>query len=361
MRIALVFQGDAHDPKSWSGVPVGFLSGFAAAGAEPIAVDASVPGSTRIMRALGMDWMAETTNPILAALAGARVRAGLRRGDFDAVLALGSGYSLRSSLPTTTFDDMTVVQALAQEGSEYDQVGKSAAQRWRRRQLRNYRESDACCVASEWAAQSVVEDYGIDPAKVHVVGFGRNAPPQVVERDWAIPRFLFIGGDWKRKRGQAVVDAFSHLRDRHPLATLDLVGGHPPIDAPGVTGHGFLSLASEEGRQQQKALLARATCMVLPSSFEPFGISYIDAGAAGVPSIGTTSGGAATAIGEGGLLVDPDDDDGLLEAMLAICDPNTAARLGERAFSHSQGFTWQAVAERMLAALKLESVVLNRR
>ena len=38
-----------------------------------------------------------------------------------------------------------------------------------------------------------------------VVGFGRNCEPRPVPRDWREPRFLFVGVDWQRKNGEAVV------------------------------------------------------------------------------------------------------------------------------------------------------------
>jgi glycosyltransferase involved in cell wall biosynthesis len=75
---------------------------------------------------------------------------------------------------------------------------------------------------------------------------------------------------------------------------------------------------------------------------------------AGTPSIGTTSGGAGDAVGEGGLLVDPDDDGALTEAMLAMADPVKAERLGATARARFAEITWRATAERVLSALGLE-------
>jgi glycosyltransferase involved in cell wall biosynthesis len=99
-------------------------------------------------------------------------------------------------------------------------------------------------------------------------------------------------------------------------------------------------------------MLERATCFLMPSAYEPFGIAYLDAGAAGVPSIGTTVGGAPDAVGPGGLLVDPGDQAALVTAMLELADPETARQLGALAASHSALFTWRAVAERVLRVLR---------
>jgi glycosyltransferase involved in cell wall biosynthesis len=198
-------------------------------------------------------------------------------------------------------------------------------------------------------------DYGIDEEKIKVVGLGRNFEPVAGgERDWTTPRFLFIGVDWERKGGPAVLASFTRVRERHPAATLDLVGGHPAaIDAEGVRGHGRLSLGSAGERERLEALLGNATCMVLPSAFEAFGIAYVDAGAHGVPSIGTTIGGAADAVGAGGVLVDPADPIALERAMLDLCDAGTARRLGALASTNAGRLTWPKVAERVLAALAI--------
>jgi glycosyltransferase involved in cell wall biosynthesis len=90
----------------------------------------------------------------------------------------------------------------------------------------------------------------------------------------------------------------------------------------------------------------------MPSSFEPFGIVHATAAAAGVPSIGTTVGGAGYVIGaHGGRLVPPGDRRALLAAMLELSSPDTAMRMGAAALERSRRFTWRAVAQRVLDAL----------
>jgi len=216
-------------------------------------------------------------------------------------------------------------------------------------------------VVSSWVARSVHEDYEIPLEKIHVVGIGRNVEDgERTERDWSVPRFLWVGADWERKRGAAVVEAFALVRERHPDATLDLVGNHPEVERDGVTGHGVLSLGAEEGSRRYRELLGRATCLLMPSTYEPFGIAYLDAGATGAPSIGTTVGGAPDSVGPGGLVVDPADEGALPAAMLELADPETASRLGGLAFDHSARFTWRTVAERMLRALRPPGVDLDR-
>lgn len=356
-RIALVQQGDPTDPATWSGVPARLTAGLEEAGCEVVPVRATFRGAGRILQLTRMSWADQSASRFFALLSGAVADRTLRRsGSLEGVVMIGTGYSLRTGLPVVTYEDLTVAQALRRDEPPYNELSDSAGRRWRNRQGRIYEHSRACTVTSAFAAESIVGDYGIDAAKVHVVGVGRNIDAGRVERDWSVPRFLFVGADWRRKRGDAVVASFAEVRRRFPEATLDLIGGHPPIEAPGVTGHGTLPLGSAEGERRYAELLHKATCFVMPSSLEAFGIAYMDAGATGLPSIGTIVGGAPDAVGEGGLLVDPTDEGALTAAMLELAEPETARRLGELAYRHAAPFTWRAVGERLLRALRPPSL-----
>lgn len=356
-RVALVLQGDAADPRAWSGIPAGICGGLEAAGVTPVPIDARFPGIPALTRALRVRWTVEAANPVLAAAGGRRADRAIRvAGDIDGAIKIGSGYELSGPVPVVTYEDMTIVQALSQPDDTYSSLPERSVRRWRDRQASIYRSCRACCAASAWAAGSIQADYGVDPARVHVVGFGTDLQVSDIARDWSVPRYVFIGRDWERKRGDAVVRALARVREHHPSATLDLVGEHPPIDAPGVTGHGVLRRDSAVAQDRLRALLARATCLVLPSVYEPFGIAYLEAAAAGIPSVGTTVGGAPDAVGDGGIVVEPDDDDALTAAMLALADRDAAREMGEVARDRVPLFTWSAVAERLLRALELPGV-----
>lgn len=322
---------------------------------EGVPVDAEFPRAGRISALLRMDWLDQATRRwyvgATSATANRRLRAA---GSLDGVVMIGTGYLLSPTAPMVTYEDMTTVQLMRLPGSRPD-LAPRAMERWRARQLETYRRCRACCVASRWAGDSVRDDYGVPDSKIRVVGFGINAkgaPP--VDRDWSVPRFLFLGFDWKRKRGAAVVEAFAEVRKRYPQASLDLVGGHPQVDAEGVIGHGPLPLGSADGQRRLRELLERDTCLVMPSRVEPYGIAYLDAAAVGMPSIGTTVGGAPDAVGEAGRVVDPEDQRALVNAMLELSDPATARELGAIGHARSPELTWKAVAARVLAALREE-------
>lgn len=349
-RLALVSHVDSADPSAWSGTPLGLQAGMAERGVELIPVRAALRGVGQITARLDMGAAQTAANDPIAVAIGLAASATLRRGDFDGVVRIGSGFELTTGLPVVTFDDMTVAQAIDQPGSEYAALSAAARRRWLGRQARALRSARACCFTSRWAAGSATSDFSVPPAKARVVGLGCDFPPLPQERDWSTPRFLFVGFDWERKRGDDVVRSFAAVRAAHPEAHLDLVGGHPPLDAPGVTGHGPLSLASSGERGRLLELFRRATCFVMPSRFEPYGIAYLEAGKAGVASIGTTVGGAADAIGPGGILVDPLNPAELTAAMTALASPEEASRLGRLAAAHAADLSWPVVAAKVLAA-----------
>ncbi|MBA2580365.1 MAG: glycosyltransferase family 4 protein [Thermoleophilaceae bacterium] len=377
-RIGLVVGGDAENPAAWSGVPAGVLGGLREAGVEVVPVRAALSprlgrvtlraltlrhtrlglGSPRARIAAGRRFA--VVSPQMVALRGRAVRANLRRaGGLDGLVQVGTEYVLPAGPPTVTLEDQTVPQARASAYSFLHRLPPALAEDWLERQLLAYRRAVACCVTTHWAARSVIDDYGIAPEKVRVVGVGRNFSPRGGRRDWSIPRFLFIAAEWERKNGPGLLSAFARLHAELPSARLDLVGNHPPPTLPGVTGHGRLRLGVAAERERLEELYRRCTCLVMPSWHEPAGIAYADAAAGGMPSIGTSRGGSADIIGDAGMIVDPADDDALLDALRAMADPERASRLGELARRRAAAFSWPLVAERLLRALALPGLELE--
>jgi glycosyltransferase involved in cell wall biosynthesis len=375
-RVGIAFPGDPSHKATWSGIPFGLTGGLEAAGIEVVPVWVEPPalllaaGSNAIAAA----YLRPQRSPRVAvqhARAAARTSAGVawlnsratpkalrRAGRLDGIIQIGTGYTLLpEGVPVATYEDMTIPQTTTHPYVGWDLLTRRSFASRMARQRRAYGQARACCLTSPWAAESVLADYGIAPQKVHVVGIGCNHAAPPIQRDWSEPRFLFVGLDWERKNGSGVLRAFARLREQVPTASLDLVGGHPPPSQAGVTGHGILRLDVAEQHEHLERLYAEATCFVMPSHSEASAIAYVEAASAGLPSIGTSAGGSGYLIGEGGVIVDPGDDEALLAAMLCLADPETAERTGAAAKERSRLFSWDAVASRLLRALEGESPV----
>jgi glycosyltransferase involved in cell wall biosynthesis len=355
-NIAVVGVGDPASPATWSGVTAGILAGLGDLDVAVHTIDLALPkGLEQLLLAVAA---APTLNRFDAEGAALTSRsrslsAGrrLRGNAIDGVIQIGTTFSLPPGPRYVTLEDMTLRQGSSVH-PVFSRMSPRAIASWERRRSAIYAGARMCTAASRWTAASLRHDYGLAPGRVAVVGFGANHRMRPSERDWSVPRYLFVGIDWQRKGGPEVLRAFARVRERHPAATLDLIGGHPPLEQEGVSAHGVLSHARERDREIVAGLFARATCFVMPSLVEPFGIAYVEAGSAGVPSIGTSVGGPRDVIGsDGGIVVEPGDEAGLLEAMLRLANPETSRRMGEVARGRSALYTWTKVAERLLRSL----------
>lgn len=335
-RVAIAFEGDSREPSAWSGIPRNLADALEDLGI-PVAHLNSEPG--RLGRRLGRDPLPR------------RLR---RAGPVDVVLQLGSEFTVPEGPRIATYDDMTVRQARRLDHPLLANLDESAVDTWAARQQAIFERAEACLVTTDWAGESIVDDYGIPARRVHTVGIGRNLDPSPVAREWSPPRFLFIGQDWRRKNGDMLLRAFASVRAAHPEATLTVIGHHPGVPAqPGVRMLGGLYLNKPGQRARMVEALESATCLVLPSLIEPSAIVHLEAAAAGVPSIGTRVGGVGDLIGDTGRLVDPSDEAGLAGAMLELADPRLAAELGAAARERAERFRWPAVARRIATVLQL--------
>ena len=369
LTVGVVATGDATDPAERSGTPYGVVTGLRALGVQVPVVRAAPPaalerglalltgspapdavGALGRLRARGSRGLYGAPVAGLRGLVSTRAARGVR---VDAWVQVGAGFRLRTTAPVAVYDDMTVRQARAHGYGHWAGVDVGTVERRAALQRTVYRAARVCCTESSWAAAAVAAEADLPADRLAVVGTGTDAPVPVGDRDWSTPRFLFVGLDWQRKNGDRVVRAFEAVRALHPDATLDVVGGHPPLAVPGVRTHGVLRRGDAGDRARLADLFARATCFVMPSTFEPAGIVFTEALAAGLPAIAGTVGGSADLVGDAGRVVDPTDDAALRDAMRALADPLVAARLGALARARAPLFTWRAVAARLLAALAL--------
>ncbi len=175
----------------------------------------------------------------------------------------------------------------------------------------------------------------------------------------AVPTLLSVGTVKPRKGHHISLQAFAQLKKKVPSARYWIVGSISKkkyyrrlqhlISAYQLEGIEFLGAVSAERLQQcyreASALLVAAQQVDL--HFEGFGLVCLEAGAFGVPVIGTSSGGVADAVrhGETGLVVDPDDVEGLARAMgCLLTDPELARRMGLANRDWAETLTWERYA-----------------
>ncbi|MHB8240374.1 MAG: glycosyltransferase [Solirubrobacteraceae bacterium] len=359
--VAVVTVGDPASPTTWSGTTAGILAALRELGVPTHPIDLKLPPG--LEEALLVGGAARTRNrfdaesaALTVRIRSALLRRRLRGLRLDGIVQVGSTFQVPADIPYVTLEDMTLRQSVGVH-PVFGRMSPAAIEKWERRRAQIYAGARRCTVASHWAADSLERDYALEAPHTAVVGLGANHRIEVQgARSWASPRFLFIGIDWERKGGPVLLRAFARLREERPDVGLDVVGAHPRLEQAGVQFHGVLSHADPGGRHAISELFAQATCLVMPSTVEPFGIVHVEAASAGIPSIGTSVGGPRDIIGaDGGIVVDPGDEDGLHRAMLRLCDAETARGMGAAAAQRALLYTWDQVAERLLRALELQA------
>jgi phosphatidylinositol alpha-mannosyltransferase len=108
-----------------------------------------------------------------------------------------------------------------------------------------------------------------------------------------VPSLVFVGAHEGRKRGSCLLDIFRRsVRTAYPDAILMFVGPPGP-EQPGVTYHTGVSDA------ELASLYRRAWVCVSPSTYEGFGLPYLEAMACGTAVVATSNPGSREVLGDG--------------------------------------------------------------
>lgn len=224
-----------------------------------------------------------------------------------------------------------------------------------------YRQADRILIVSEFVRRRIelngfrFESYDVVPVGVDTDRFSKKKSPSHTR-----PYIISVGGIKKRKGYHLTIPAFSRIAARYPRLRYVIVGT-PGDDAYAdqlrniildekLTGRvEFLSDVSDE---ELVALYSGAelyvqTSVTTDDAIEGFGMSYLEAGACGLPAVGARESGAEAAIEDGvtGFLVKHDPED-IAQAMSRILDnPGLSKQMGEAAIAHAKNFSWEHVAD----------------
>ncbi len=171
----------------------------------------------------------------------------------------------------------------------------------------------------------------------------RPRNPEVSARH-KTPVVLFVGSWEGRKRGRFLANLFkSFVRPRFADAELWMVADHC------VEGEGVKWIRSPDDAALS-ALYSEAWLFCLPSTYEGFGLPYVEAMAHGTPVVASPNPGSRYVSGGGRWAVLSDDT----ELGPAICellrDATRRSVLAMEGRRRAEGFTWAAAAEAHLEA-----------
>lgn len=214
--------------------------------------------------------------------------------------------------------------------------------------------SRAVLTNSERTRRDVLAQYpNVDPARVHVVYAGYDAERfrPVEGRPPDPPYFVFVGNVAPHKNLVRLVEAFADVA-RTARVRLFLRGSGAPwherplrerIAALGVADR--VDWRPYEPFEGLPALYSGARALILPSLYEGFGFTALEAMACGTPVIAARATSIPEVVGDAALLFDPTDTEALASAMSRVlADDALAADLRERGPRRAALFSWERTA-----------------
>lgn len=219
-----------------------------------------------------------------------------------------------------------------------------------------FRSARALVTWCRWARDSLVADYGVPDEKITVI------PPGVDLSLWPartahvpddasrLPRLLFVGGDFKRKGGEVLLECFErHFRER---VILDIVTKSDITPRQNVRVHRGITPNSPELTR----LYVEADIFVFPTLADCAPLAVPEAMAASLPVISTHVAAIPEAVcdGETGFLVPPGDAEALRPILEQLLEhPELRASMGQRGRALVEAeHDARANNQRLLALLK---------
>jgi glycosyltransferase involved in cell wall biosynthesis len=220
---------------------------------------------------------------------------------------------------------------------------------------------------SEAARRDLVEQYGVDSARIDVVypgveGLQRATADQIaaVRARYGLPEryMLFLGTLQPRKNIRRLVEAFTCFARSGGDVALVLAGKRGWLvddvlaqvqrdkrDKVVITGY----VADED----ITALYSGALALVFPSLYEGFGFPVLESMHCGTPVLCANTSSLPELAGDAALLVDPLDTQAIAAGMARLAgDPALRADLVQRGYRQAARFTWRSAAEMTMQTLE---------
>jgi glycosyltransferase involved in cell wall biosynthesis len=217
----------------------------------------------------------------------------------------------------------------------------------------------AVVTVSAFSRVEILTHLKLPADRVHVIPQGIDCPASAASSA-SDPRILYVGAIFNRRHVPDLVRAFDLLVRRHPACTLDIVGPDRTfpheniaraieIDGSGHQVHRHRYLPSD----QLRVMYAKARAFAFLSEYEGLGTTPLEALAAGIPPVVTSTPVAHESLGAAALFVPNGDIAAIARALeLALFDEPTRARILAAAPAVLARYDWARAAQDTLAVIE---------
>jgi glycosyltransferase involved in cell wall biosynthesis len=219
------------------------------------------------------------------------------------------------------------------------------------------RRAQHVITVSEFSRSEIVELLGVEPSRISVVPggvderFTPDADPGPARRALGLdrPYVLTVASRIARKNLAALGIAAQRLA-RQGIDVVVAGGGRPQLRPEAAVGG--VRAVGHVADEHLPGLYAGARAFVLPSLYEGFGLTCLEAMAAGVPVVAADRAALPEVCGPAALLVDPDDGEAVAAAVeRVLADEALRARLVAAGLARAGSLTWEKAAGRVDALL----------
>jgi glycosyltransferase involved in cell wall biosynthesis len=225
------------------------------------------------------------------------------------------------------------------------------------------RHADHILVISQATANDLINLLNVptETITVHLLGVNEQFTPlsdadirsHTARFDLPDTYILFVGTFEPRKNIVGLLDAYHILRGELPDAPPLVLAGRrgwlfedifAKVDALNLGDH--VAWIEDVPWDDLPAIYNGARVFALPSHYEGFGLTALEAMACGTPPVVANRSSLPEVVGEAGLLVDPDDPADLAAALQQVLQDNDLHdRLREAGLARAAMFTWRKTAE----------------
>lgn len=224
------------------------------------------------------------------------------------------------------------------------------------------RRSRVVITPTRFAAAEVIELLGVDESRVRVIPYGLSeqyvapSPAQdstLTELGINGPFVIHAAGATLRKNLAGLAAAWRHVAAAHRDVTLVLCG---PEDSRRNTLFDSLPNVRMTGRlpaETVAGLMCRSEAVVVPSTYEGFGLPAMEGMACARPVVAARAGALPEVCADAAILVEPDGESLAAGIESALTDTDLRARLAVDGPKRAASFSWEVAARAHLDAYRV--------